>query len=1029
MATVAPASSARRGLAFLAGVGFAAVPTVGPYVALLALASGGLQIQRADRWWWLAALLLGLPWMVAGAFWAGIGATAQVVAVWLIFRAAAEVRRAVRGTTLPFDAGAGLLVGLAAAMALGLERSATWRLDSARSAIDVFAWTASPALYGHAMLLLAALLAVVVPSVALRVLALGLGAVAVIVSGSHEAVLAWLVIAIGLRFVGRRGGRAAVAAEWALVVLMLAVATGLTTLVGLGRTGFRLDILPPVAGANLFRGTEVAIGEWWYPLGVDVATEGVTIAGEARTGYRVTKSEAATYARLQQLVELRPDTAYVLAVAWQAQSGARPGLDGWGRIGNSERIVNLAATWRDAGWVAEASGPIQVLASEARALDGGWVRGSVAFRYEGPEPVVWFVGAVPDRSSAVGATTTFAEFQLIQGDAWLPYVPNAADVRLADMRTTRLPLWRQAGEAIARRPWLGWGPGGYATAQEALRPEDAAFVPTAAHAHNVLLDVLTERGLVGLSGLLLLAGVLSLRILQQRDRAMAVVLAGVVVLGTFDTTLLNGAVIYPLAAVIGWRALGHRSPARAETGAGSAALVRLALAASDVAVAMAAITAGLLAAGKGGAGAMLDAWTPALVYATLLWPAFAWANGLYPGYGRVFHDELARGTRAAWTATVSLGFLALVLPAAILPIPPVAVLVAGVVTTFLAPVARFAAKNLLSVARLWGRPVAILGTGPTGERIARYLLEHPRVGLMPIAAFGEAAWRLDDLPVTGSLERAWVGLQALAVRHVIVTPESAGAAGYDEILRHTRRSLPIVHFVPDLHGVPASSVVAAPLGTSLGLEMRNQLASGFNRAVKRAFDITAVTVGGLVILPVLVALAVAIRLDSPGPVLYRQRRIGRDGKPFRVWKFRTMVRDAEQRLAALLASDDRARAEWEATQKLVRDPRVTRVGQLLRKTSLDELPQLWNVLMGEMSLVGPRPIVQDEVAKYAGAFDLYTQVRPGITGFWQVSGRSDTSYEYRVDLDTYYVRNWSVWLDIEILLRTVRVVLRREGAY
>ena len=515
MATVAPASSARRGLAFLAGVGFAAVPTVGPYVALLALASGGLQIQRSDRWWWLAALLLGLPWMLAGAFWSGIGASAQVVAVWLIFRAAAEVRHAVRGTTLPFDAGAGLLVGLAGAMALGLARSATWRLDAARSAIDVFAWTASPALYAHAMLLLAALLAVIVPSVALRVVALGLGAVAVIVSGSHEAVLAWLLVAIGLRFVGRRGGRSAAIAEWALIALMLAVATGLTSLVGLGRTGFRLDVLPPAAGANLFRGTEVAVGEWWYPLGVDVATEDVTLGGEVRTGYRVTKTDPAAYARLQQLVELRPDNQYVLAVAWRAVADAQPGLDGWGRVGTSDGIANLGATWREDAWAVGASGPIQVLASEAQPLDDGWYRGSVAFRYEGSEPMVWFVGAVPDRSSAVGTTTMFAEFQLVQGDTWVPYVPNTADVRLADMRTTRLPLWRQAIEAISQRPWLGWGPGGYVTAQGALRPEDAAFTPTAAHAHNVVLDVWTERGLFGLSGLLLLAGVLSLRVLQQ----------------------------------------------------------------------------------------------------------------------------------------------------------------------------------------------------------------------------------------------------------------------------------------------------------------------------------------------------------------------------------------------------------------------------------------------------------------------------------------------------------------------------------
>jgi hypothetical protein len=366
MATIAPASPARRGLAFLAGVGFAAVPTVGPYVALLALASGGLQIHRADRWWWLAALLLGVSWVLTGAAWAGVGASAQIVAVWLIFRAAAEVRHAVRGTTLPFDAGAGLLVGLAGAMALGLERATTWRLDSARSAIDVFAWTASPALYGHAMLLLAALLAVIVPSTALRVLSLGLGAVAVIVSGSHEAVLAWLLVAVGLRFVGRRGGRAASLAEWVLIAVMLAVATGLTALVGLGRTGYRLDVVPPVAGANLFRGTEAAAGEWWYPLGVEIEAGAVTLDGVARTGYLVTKTDPEPYARLQQIVELRPRAAYVLAVAFRGDGNLRPGLDGWGRVEGTDQMVNLGATMRDGNWVVGSGGPLTVLVPKRR---------------------------------------------------------------------------------------------------------------------------------------------------------------------------------------------------------------------------------------------------------------------------------------------------------------------------------------------------------------------------------------------------------------------------------------------------------------------------------------------------------------------------------------------------------------------------------------------------------------------------------------------------------------------------------------
>jgi len=1024
MATVAPASPTRRGLAFLAGVGFAAVPTVGPYVALLALASGGLQIHRADRWWWFAAVLLGLPWMLTGSVWAGVGASAQVVAVWLIFRAAAEVRHAVRGTTLPFDVGAGLLVGLAGAMALGLERAATWRLDSARSAIDVFAWTASPALYGHAMLLLAALLAVIVPSTALRVLSLGLGAVAVIVSGSHEAVLAWLLVAIGLRFVGRRGGRAASLAEWALIALMLTVATGLTTLVGLGTTGFRLDVVPPAAGANLFRGTEAATGEWWYPLGVEVDAVPVALDGVARMGYRVTKSDPESYARLQQIVELRPGSDYVLAVAWRGDGDVRPGLDGWGRIEGTDQAVNLAATLRDGAWVASGSGPIAVLASEVTPVADGWTRGHVAFRYDGAAPLIWYVGAVPDRSDATGVSTLFAEFQLIEGQAWLPYLPNEADVRLTDLRTTRLPLWRQATEAISARPWLGWGPGGYVTAAQALQPDDARYRPLAAHAHGLVLDTWTERGVVGLLGLLLLGGVMTLRVLQQRDRAMAVVLAGVVLLSVFDTTFFNGAMIYPLAAVLGWRAVGHRAPALAETGAGSAVAVRLALATTDVAVAAVGLALGIALTGARDPSAA--AWTPTLAYATLLWPAFAWLTGAYPGYGRALRDELAGAVRSSLSASVTLGFAVLVLPAA-LPIGPRAVWVAALVTVLLSPLARLFAKQGLRVARLWGRPVAIVGTGPGAARVARHLLAHEGIGLHPIAAFGDADWDVPSLPVTGSLDEVWERVRALRVQHLIVAPEAADRVGFDEVLQRGERAVRYVQFIPDLHGIPASSVRATPLGTTLGLEVRNQLASGANRALKRITDLLGSTLLLVVLGPALLAIAAWIRRDSPGPALYFAPRVGRYGRTFACVKFRSMHVDAEARLQQLLAHDDRLRDEYERFHKLEGDPRVTRAGRLLRKLSLDEFPQLLNVFLGQMSLVGPRPYLVRELDEMGPERELIFLARPGMTGYWQTEGRNDVTFEERQAMEAAYVRNWSLWWDVEIMLRTPVVLLTRTG--
>ncbi len=182
-------------------------------------------------------------------------------------------------------------------------------------------------------------------------------------------------------------------------------------------------------------------------------------------------------------------------------------------------------------------------------------------------------------------------------------------------------------------------------------------------------------------------------------------------------------------------------------------------------------------------------------------------------------------------------------------------------------------------------------------------------------------------------------------------------------------------------------------------------------------------------LPSSLAIAVAIVRESPGPVLYRQRRIGFNGREIRVYKFRTMVQDAERVLEECLARDASLCREWRDSRKLKDDPRITRVGRWLRKYSLDELPQLLNVLRGEMSLVGPRPIVAEEVSRYGELYGVYTRARPGLTGLWQISGRNDLSYEERVTLDAYYISNWSVWLDIYILTRTLPVVLRGEGAY
>jgi Undecaprenyl-phosphate galactose phosphotransferase WbaP len=210
---------------------------------------------------------------------------------------------------------------------------------------------------------------------------------------------------------------------------------------------------------------------------------------------------------------------------------------------------------------------------------------------------------------------------------------------------------------------------------------------------------------------------------------------------------------------------------------------------------------------------------------------------------------------------------------------------------------------------------------------------------------------------------------------------------------------------------------------------RTYIGRGNHVRIKRLLDLALTIVGGFVALPLFISISVAIKLNSPGPILYSQKRVGRGSRYFRAWKFRTMVTGADQVLLEHLDADPELRKEWEQDHKLKNDPRVTWVGRWLRTTSLDELPQLYNVLLGQMSLVGPRPIVDAEIGKYGETFELYKMVSPGITGLWQVSGRNNTTYQERVALDSYYVRNWSPWFDLYILMRTIKVVLLREGAY
>ncbi|MGD1904610.1 MAG: undecaprenyl-phosphate galactose phosphotransferase WbaP [Leptolyngbyaceae cyanobacterium] len=332
----------------------------------------------------------------------------------------------------------------------------------------------------------------------------------------------------------------------------------------------------------------------------------------------------------------------------------------------------------------------------------------------------------------------------------------------------------------------------------------------------------------------------------------------------------------------------------------------------------------------------------------------------------------------------------------------------------------------------WGYPVLVLGAGKTGELVIRALKRQPALGLKPVAVLDDDPSKQADLagvPVVGKLSLAPYVARQMGVSHAIVAMPGVPREQLLRILERYAHTFPHLLMVPDLFGFASLWVSTKDLGGMLGLEIRQRLLLPGPRLAKAILDRTLTLLVSILTLPLMVIIALCVWLDSSGPIFYGQKRLGQNAQPFIAWKFRSMVMNGDQILEQFLFEHPESRQEWERNHKLKNDPRITRVGHFLRRTSLDELPQFWNVLCGEMSLVGPRPIIDEEIHYYADNFELYKRVLPGITGLWQVSGRSDVTYGERVNLDTYYVRNWSVWLDTYILLRTVWVVFRGDGAY
>lgn len=353
---------------------------------------------------------------------------------------------------------------------------------------------------------------------------------------------------------------------------------------------------------------------------------------------------------------------------------------------------------------------------------------------------------------------------------------------------------------------------------------------------------------------------------------------------------------------------------------------------------------------------------------------------------------------------------------------------------------RWILKRTLIAVGGWARPMVIVGWGENAVETALAFANEALMGWKLVAFVvpeGQSKPKHNIKDKFGNLiPSISLGkdpdqtLTQLGRPHVVVALEQGGIDMHHEMILQLSRRNQDVQLVPALRGLPLYGMEANHFFAHevLLLTMRNNLARRLPQLVKRCFDLVAAALILVVGSPVF--LFIAFKVMATGrPVFFGHTRVGQHNKPFKCYKFRTMAPNADKLLADLLATNPEARAEWKRDFKLKDDPRITPIGRFLRKTSLDEIPQVWNVLKGDMSLVGPRPVVTAELERYGNQVEYYLEAKPGITGLWQISGRNDISYDSRVNLDAWYVKNWSLFTDIVILFKTVKVIFRTDGAY
>ena len=405
--------------------------------------------------------------------------------------------------------------------------------------------------------------------------------------------------------------------------------------------------------------------------------------------------------------------------------------------------------------------------------------------------------------------------------------------------------------------------------------------------------------------------------------------------------------------------------------------------------------------------------------------AVFYAAGLYPGLVYPPADEVKKFGICSFFVFVGIA-LSITVEDADDKLPIVtALILATPFALILLPAAREFARTVFSKQKWFGVPAVIYVSGNSGDVIIERLLKRQDLGykpgmivdskaLIPGEKFGIPVY--PPTPETSSL------IKSFDIKVAILCDYDRDTTYINSNFRYTIQ-------IPRINDISTISTNVRDFGGILGFSSTHNLTKPISLFWKRFIDLFLLLISSPVVLPMVLIVSLIVKISSPGPVFYGHKRTGKNGKEFKCWKFRSMVIDADKQLEKILAENPEMRAEWEKDRKFTNDPRVTKIGKILRKTSIDEIPQFFNILTGEMSFIGPRPVTEPELKKYGNKAQIILSVQPGLSGMWQISGRSDTGYEERVTLDSYYIQNWSVWLDIWIIIKTVYVVLRGKGAY